>query len=97
MLTRLYYTSLYLLLLEAKIIIESDLIQLNPSMRDILALLFTEGSLAFLFIFEKYGALTSLSIVLIPAYLNRVLIYIVVLKESDNILGLASEGQATQS
>jgi hypothetical protein len=60
-------------------------------MSNILALLLPESSLALLLILEENGALTSLSKVLVSPDFHRVLVSVIVLKEGDHILRLASE------
>ena len=72
------------------------MIELDPSVRYVLPLLLPESSLAFLLVLKENRALASLSEVLVASNLNRILIGVVILEESDNVLRLASKWQASQ-
>jgi hypothetical protein len=64
-LAQLHCATSLLHLLKVKIVVESDLIEFNPSVSDVLALLLPESTLAFLLILEEHCSFSGFCVVLV--------------------------------
>ena len=75
---------------------ESHLIELDPSVSDVLPLLFPEGSLALWLILEENGTLSGLGAIYILAYLDGLSVAIIILEERADVLRLGGERQPSK-
>ena len=81
--------------MEVYIVLVCYLIELDPSVCNALSLLALEGSLAFNLVFKGDCCLSSLCVVRVPPYFDRVRVYIVVLKERNDVILLGGKGESS--
>lgn len=72
-------------LIEVVVVAESDLVELDPAVSDVLPLPLLESALALILALEEDRGLSGLGAVRVLAYLDRVMVCIEVVEEGDDV------------